>query len=233
MTSSSVSCPRPRPQSSSPQLPIEVEVGGRRVALSARPDRPTRGSLKQQTQVRPWRSGRRRSSRATDDPERYAFFDHSPFIGLWRTRCRLRSCSTTTSSSVTGRVTFRLRLRGPAGLRARRVCGCGVRRAARCATQSLSGSQGMTARLIVNYRAPTPLKTDLTMVGSLVSARRDGSCTAKGRLFAGDTLCAEGGGAVHHLRRREVPGSARAAGLAGLESVRSPDELEHRRRPNR
>lgn len=60
-------------------------------------------------------------------------------------------------------------------------------------TQSLSGSPGMTGRLTINYRRPTPLRTELRMEGTLDSV--DGRkilCT--GRLFHGDVLCAEAEG---------------------------------------
>jgi len=60
-------------------------------------------------------------------------------------------------------------------------------------TQSLSGHPGMTARLIIQYRSPTPLHTDLRCEGRIVSVEgRKITCT--GELYAGDQLCAEAEG---------------------------------------
>mgnify|MGYP001571762835 CR=1 FL=1 len=60
-------------------------------------------------------------------------------------------------------------------------------------TQSLSGAPGMTARLTVNYRSPTPLHTGLRFVGVL--DRVDGrKIYTSGRLYAGEVLCAEAEG---------------------------------------
>jgi acyl-coenzyme A thioesterase PaaI-like protein len=57
-------------------------------------------------------------------------------------------------------------------------------------TQSLAGRPGMTARLIVNYRSPTPLQTELRFVGRVV--RVEGRKTfTEGTVHAGDRLCAE------------------------------------------
>ncbi len=59
--------------------------------------------------------------------------------------------------------------------------------------QSLTGSPGMTGRLITHYRKPTPLHTELRFDAWVegVSGRK---ITAKGTLHAGDVLCAEGEG---------------------------------------
>ena len=58
------------------------------------------------------------------------------------------------------------------------------------ATQSLSGSGGMTAYLHVDYRSPTPLHADLRFEGELTRTEGRKIYTV-GRLFHGDTLCAE------------------------------------------
>lgn len=60
-------------------------------------------------------------------------------------------------------------------------------------TQSLSGRPGMTGRLVVHYRSPTPLNTELQMEGRLasVSGRK---ILCHGWLKAGGTLCAEAEG---------------------------------------
>jgi acyl-coenzyme A thioesterase PaaI-like protein len=59
--------------------------------------------------------------------------------------------------------------------------------------QSLSGNHGMTGRLTIHYRSPTPLHTELTMKGWLEKA--DGrKILCRGTLHAGDVLCAEAEG---------------------------------------
>ena len=61
------------------------------------------------------------------------------------------------------------------------------------ATQSLSGDQGMTAHLGVDYRRPTPLGAPLRLEGWL--DRREGrKIFAKGALYSGDELTAEADG---------------------------------------
>jgi acyl-coenzyme A thioesterase PaaI-like protein len=60
-------------------------------------------------------------------------------------------------------------------------------------TQSISGKPGMTARLTVSYRSPTPLHTDLRLEGELVGVEGRKIFTV-GRCFHGDTLTAEAEG---------------------------------------
>ncbi len=61
------------------------------------------------------------------------------------------------------------------------------------AAQTLSGQAGMTGRLTIHYRSPTPLNTDLHLKARLesVSGRK---ILCKGTLHAGDRLCAEAEG---------------------------------------
>jgi acyl-coenzyme A thioesterase PaaI-like protein len=60
-------------------------------------------------------------------------------------------------------------------------------------TQILSGRAGMTGRLVVHYRSPTPLDTELRLEGRIKgSERRKIFC--EGSLWAGDQLCAEAEG---------------------------------------
>jgi acyl-coenzyme A thioesterase PaaI-like protein len=60
-------------------------------------------------------------------------------------------------------------------------------------TQTLGGSPGMTGRLIVHYRAPTPLHTELAFEGRLL--RVEGRKTfVTGTIHAGERLCAEAEG---------------------------------------
>jgi acyl-coenzyme A thioesterase PaaI-like protein len=86
------------------------------------------------------------------------------------------------------------------------------------ATQSLSGQPGMTARLTVNYRSPTPLHTELHFVGELTSVEGRKIHT-EGRLFAGDRLCAEAEGLFISIDPAKF-----------IELKRQRDELEAGRR---
>src|SRR5690606_17353993 len=59
--------------------------------------------------------------------------------------------------------------------------------------QSLGGRPGMTGRLTVHYRSPTPLRTELRFAGWV--DRVEGRKTfTLGTLYAGDRLCAEAEG---------------------------------------
>ena len=124
--------------------------------------------------------------------EPFGFFDHSPMLGqanplappiqLWLEGDRIR-----------GHRHVRRRLRGPA--RAACTAATSRRPSTRCSgsTQSLSGSPGMTGRLTVHYRKPTPLETELRFVGWIESVEGRKILT-KGELWAGDLLCAEAEG---------------------------------------
>ncbi len=61
------------------------------------------------------------------------------------------------------------------------------------ATQAMSGRPGMTGRLTVHYRAPTPLHVDLLFESTLDDVQGRKIFTS-GRLFHGDRLCAEAEG---------------------------------------
>ncbi len=121
----------------------------------------------------------------------FAFFDHSPMLGranplappieLWLEEGR-----------ILGKATFGAAYEGPPG------CVHGGYIAAAFdevlgSTQSLSGSPGMTGRLTVHYRKPTPLQTELRFIGELeqVDGRK---IFTRGELWAGDVLCAEAEG---------------------------------------
>jgi acyl-coenzyme A thioesterase PaaI-like protein len=92
-------------------------------------------------------------------------FDHSPFIGLANPLSppvELRQ----SGDRVLGRVTFGSAYEGPPG------CVHGGYVAAVFdellgATQSMSGTQGMTAHLGIDYRRPTPLHRPLRLEGWL------------------------------------------------------------------
>jgi acyl-coenzyme A thioesterase PaaI-like protein len=136
-------------------------------------------------------SAQQQGDESHDAAEFASFFDHSPFIGL-ANPISPPMYFRYDSSRVTGTVCFGSAYEGPPG------CVHGGYVAAAFdellgATQSLSGAQGMTARLEVNYRSPTPLRTELRMEGVL--ARRDGrKLYCEGRLWAGERLCAEAEG---------------------------------------
>jgi acyl-coenzyme A thioesterase PaaI-like protein len=123
--------------------------------------------------------------------EPFAFFDHSPMLGqanplappirLWLDGDRIR-----------GSAIFGPAYEGPPG------CVHGGYIAAAFdemlgSTQSLSGSPGMTGRLTVHYRKPTPLQVELAFVGWIerVEGRK---IFTLGELRAGEVLCAEAEG---------------------------------------
>lgn len=115
------------------------------------------------------------------DAEFFAFFDHSPLIGL----ANPLSPPVTLAQDgdrVRGTVTFGSAYEGPPG------CVHGGFVAAVFdellgATQSMSGTQGMTAHLGIDYRRPTPLHVPLELEGWL--DRRDGrKIWARGSLRA-------------------------------------------------
>lgn len=118
-----------------------------------------------------------------DGPERWAFFDHSPFIGLANPMSPPMTLSYE-GDRVVCEVTFGSAYEGPPG------CVHGGYVAAAFdellgAAQSLSGTQGMTAHLGVDYRRPTPLHTPLRMEGWL--HRREGR-----KIWARATITADG-----------------------------------------
>jgi acyl-coenzyme A thioesterase PaaI-like protein len=121
----------------------------------------------------------------------HAFFDHSPMLGranplappveLWEE-----------DEVMHGRVTFGAAYEGPPG------CVHGGYVAAAFdevlgSTQSLGGRPGMTGRLTVHYRSPTPLRTELRFTGRVVDVSGRKTRT-HGTLHAGERLCAEAEG---------------------------------------
>lgn len=126
-----------------------------------------------------------------DDPERWAIFDHSPLIGLANPMSppmRIRY----EGDRVVCEVTFGSAYEGPPG------CVHGGFVAAAFdellgAAQSMSGTQGMTAHLGVDYRRPTPLHTPLVMEGWF--DRREGrKIWARGTIVGDGELRAEAEG---------------------------------------
>ncbi|CAN5396020.1 PaaI family thioesterase [soil metagenome] len=117
------------------------------------------------------------------DPDWSAFFYHSPFIGLANPLSPPMVLEYA-GDRVLGTVTFGAAYEGPPG------CVHGGYIAAVFdellgSTQSLSGTQGMTAHLGIDYRKPTPLHVPLKMEGWL--DRRDGR-----KIYANATIHADG-----------------------------------------
>ena len=121
----------------------------------------------------------------------HAFFDHSPMLGkanplappieLW-----------TDDQVMYGKATFGAAYEGPPGC----VHGGFVAAAfdeVLGSAQSLGGRPGMTGRLTIHYRSPTPLRTELQFAGRVVKVEGRKTFT-EGTLHAGDRLCAEAEG---------------------------------------
>jgi acyl-coenzyme A thioesterase PaaI-like protein len=125
------------------------------------------------------------------EPELGAFFDDSPFIGLANPMSppmRLEF----TGDRVVCDVTFGSAYEGPPGC----VHGgyvAGAFDELLGAAQSLSGAQGMTAHLGVDYRRPTPLHVPLRME-AWVDRREGRKIWARGTLHADGELRAEAEG---------------------------------------
>lgn len=121
----------------------------------------------------------------------HGFFDHSPIIGLANPLAPpLRL--TSEGGRIVGSARFGSAYEGPPGS----VHGGYVAAAfdeVLGMAQSLSGTPGMTGTLTIRYRRPTPLHTELRFDAAL--DRKDGrKLFTSGRLYAGDTLCAEAEG---------------------------------------
>jgi acyl-coenzyme A thioesterase PaaI-like protein len=119
------------------------------------------------------------------------FFDHSPLIGLANPlappiRIEFQS------DVVVGRVTFGSVYEGPPGC----VHGGFVAAAfdeVLGSAQTFSGAPGMTARLTVNYRKPTPLHTPLVIEGRF-DHKEGRKVFTTGRIVADDLVTAEAEG---------------------------------------
>ena len=128
---------------------------------------------------------------AANAGEPFGFFDHSPMLGRANPLAPPIELKLV-DGRIIGRATFGAAYEGPPGC----VHGGFVAAAfdeVLGSTQSLSGTPGMTGRLTVHYRSPTPLHTELRFEGTLesVSGRK---ILTKGQLWAGDVLCAEAEG---------------------------------------
>jgi len=133
----------------------------------------------------------RRQMMEAGDPEAWASFDFSPFIGLANPMSPPMVLDYE-GDHVVCDVTFGAAYEGPPS------CVHGGYVAAAFdevlgAAQSLSGAQGMTASLRVDYRSPTPLHEPLRIEGWL--DRREGrKIWVRGAMYAGDRLTAEAEG---------------------------------------
>lgn len=124
------------------------------------------------------------------------FMDRSPFMGLMNPLAPPMSASLDPShgefGAVVGTVVFREPHEGPPG----HVHGgflAAIFDEILGQAQSLSGRPGMTGKLSISYRSPTPLYRELTVRGWI--DRIDGrKIFTKGTLHNGDTLCCESEG---------------------------------------
>jgi acyl-coenzyme A thioesterase PaaI-like protein len=124
------------------------------------------------------------------------FMDRSPFMGLMNPLAPPMVASLDQAhgefGAVVGKVTFREPHEGPPG----HVHGgflAAVFDEILGQAQSLSGRPGMTGKLSISYRSPSPLYTELTVRGWI--DRIDGrKIFTKGTLHNGDTLCCESEG---------------------------------------
>jgi acyl-coenzyme A thioesterase PaaI-like protein len=121
-----------------------------------------------------------------------AFFDQSPMIGLANPLAPPITIRRAGPTSALATATFGTAYEGPPGS----VHGGFVAAAfdeVLGFVQSLGGNPGFTGTLVVKYRNPTPLHTELRFSAELdhVEGRKT-FCTS--RLMAGDLLCAEAEG---------------------------------------
>lgn len=125
------------------------------------------------------------------ESEWFAFFDQSPLSGLSNPLSPplVLSYDPADSGRLQGHVNFGTAYEGPPGF----VHGgyvAAVFDELLGATQSLSGTQGMTAHLGIDYRSPTPLGQDLVMHG-WVEGIEGRKIRSRATIHAGDLLCAE------------------------------------------
>lgn len=151
------------------------------------------------------------------DFQQSLFIDHSPLVGLLNPLAPpivLASDGT----KVTGTATFGAAYEGPPG------CVHGGFIAASFDevlgfAQGLSGSPGMTARLVVNYRSPTPLHQPLRFVGDIERIEgRKIFTRAELRVAATDRLCAEAEGlfvSANPAMMQELLSGRKGGGQAG------------------
>jgi len=121
-----------------------------------------------------------------------AFFDQSPMIGLANPLAPPIKIGRAGPLSAIATVTFGVAYEGPPGC----VHGGFVAAAfdeVLGYVQSLGGNPGMTARLTIHYRNPTPLQTELVFEGELVKTEGR-KIWCEGRVRANGKLTAEAEG---------------------------------------
>lgn len=120
-----------------------------------------------------------------------AFFDYSPLIGLSNPISPPMELAVD-GEVVRGRARFGTAYEGPPGY-VHGGCVAAAFDELLGFTQSLTSHPGMTGTLVVRYRKPTPLHTELRCEATVqrVEGRK---IFCEGRLYAGDTLCAEAEG---------------------------------------
>lgn len=152
-----------------------------------------------------------------------AFFDQSPLIGLANPLAPPVTIARTGDRNASARVTFGSAYEGPPG----HVHGGFVAAAfdeVLGFVQSLSGRPGMTGTLIVRYRKPTPLHTELRFDAEFV--RMEGrKLYTEARVYAGTTLCAEAEGIFISIDRE------RFEQLEEQRAARETDRTRQRRDP--
>ena len=123
---------------------------------------------------------------------RQSFIDFSPFIGHLNPLAPPITMSFSEDGECVGTCTYGAAYEGPPGCLHGGFIAAGFDEVLGFA-QAQSGRPGMTGRLTINYRSPTPLFRELRFVGRLdrVEGRK---IFASARLSAGDTLCAEAEG---------------------------------------
>jgi acyl-coenzyme A thioesterase PaaI-like protein len=138
------------------------------------------------------------------------FFDYSPFVGpLSPLSPPLRP--ELIDDRVVARVTYQRQYEGPPGCLHGGLIAAGFDEVLGFA-QTIGGRPGMTGRLEVTYRSPTPLFEEVVYEGRLdrVEGRK---IYTVGTLHAGDRLCAEATGLFISFRQwGQVPGDAPASG---------------------
>lgn len=131
-----------------------------------------------------------------------AFFDQSPLIGLANPLAPPITISRDGEFGARATATFGAAYEGPPG----HVHGGFVAAAfdeVLGYVQSLGGAPGMTARLIVQYREPTPLRTPLRFEAAYLGAEGRKIFT-EAKVFAGDTLTAEAEGLFVSMPREQL-----------------------------
>jgi acyl-coenzyme A thioesterase PaaI-like protein len=138
------------------------------------------------------RSMHRGFAEASTSGDLHGFFDHSPMLGRANPLAPPVTLRIVDDRTVEGTGTFGAGYEGPPG------CVHGGYIAAAFdevlgAAQSLSGRPGMTGRLSVSYRSPTPLHEELRIRGTFdnIDGRK---IFTTGALHVGDRLCAEAEG---------------------------------------